>query len=69
MSSNILKESVEEIMYHSTKKRASRASELRADGVPHTRGLIFTHPISCNSWTRPQIPLGASPPPYDPIIS
>ena len=41
-------------------KRASRASALRADGVPRTMGLVLTQPISPTPWTRPQNPLGAN---------
>ena len=54
---------------YSTKKRASRASALRADGVSHTRPLLLTPWIRPTPWTRPQIPLGASPSPHHLIIS
>ena len=40
--------------FNSIEKRASRASALRADGVPLTRGLVLTHPISSTLWTRPE---------------
>ena len=39
---------------NSIEKRASRASALRADGVPHTRGTVLTHPISSPPWIRPE---------------
>ena len=42
------------ITLYSTKKRASRATALRADGLPYTRPLLVTHPISPTPWTRPQ---------------
>ena len=38
---------------NSTKKRASRASALRADGAPYIRGLVLTTWTSPTSWTRP----------------
>ena len=38
------------------KKRASRATALRADGVLHIRGLVLTQPISPTPWTRPLTP-------------
>ena len=36
---------------YSTKKRASRASALRTDGVSYTMGLVLTYPISPIPWT------------------
>ena len=47
---------------HSLIKLALRASALRADGVSHTKGLVLAQPISPTPCTRPQSPLGASPP-------
>ena len=41
------------IMTHSIKKRASRATALRADGEWHTRGLVLTPWTSPNPWTWP----------------
>ena len=38
---------------NSTKKRASRASALRADGAHHIRGLVLTPGTSPTPWTRP----------------
>ena len=37
--------------YYSTKKRASRASALRADGVSYTMGLVLTYLIRPIPWT------------------
>ena len=36
---------------NSMKKRASRASALRADGTPHIRGLVLTPGTSPTPWT------------------
>ena len=47
------------IKLYSTKKRASRASALRADGVSYTMGLVLTYPISPIPWTWPRRSLGA----------
>ena len=47
---------------YSTKKRASRASALRANGDWHTRHLLSTYPISPTPWTRPWRPLGPGAP-------
>ena len=42
-----------EIIHLSTKKRASRASALRADIGRGIAGLLVTYPISPAHWTRP----------------
>ena len=39
--------------FHSTKKRPSRASALRTEGVLVTNHLVFTITYSPNPWTRP----------------
>ena len=49
-----------QVIKDSPRKRASRVSALRADGVPHTMGLVLTQPISPTPWTRPQNPLRAN---------
>ena len=39
-----------------TKKRASRASALRADIARGIAGLLVTYPIDPTHWTRPKTP-------------
>ena len=52
--------------FNSTKKRASRASALRADGFFHIRGLVLTPGTSPTHWIQPRRPLGPVPPlPFD----
>ena len=41
------------ITKYSIKKRASRATALRADGVWHIMGLVLTPWTSPNPWIRP----------------
>ena len=43
-----------EKLSESTKKRASRASALRADIARGIAGLLVTYPIDPTHWTRPQ---------------
>ena len=55
------------VMTHHTakanlEKGSSWPPEAIPYGVPHTRGLVLTQPISPTPWTRPKIPLGPSPP-------